>query len=169
MSSTLPVRVFWLFLLQVGQINLLPDSELNASPEDICTRGETQLMQWYSDTIFYALRRFGAGQSLLPGSTIPICLEFEFVKGKTNSSDFQRFMGIRFLPLNLIGYFADESVVDLNNRAKAVMKRVNVPIVPSYEITINQDWATESMDGRWVHSMLHAAARIKFGLYAKLP
>lgn len=69
-------------------------------------------------------------------------------------------MPIPFLRVTLIGYFEDESVVDLNKRAKAVMNRVNVPIVPAYEITINQYWATERMDGRWVHSILHAAARI---------
>ncbi|CAM9899717.1 unnamed protein product [Ascophyllum nodosum] len=46
------------------------------------------------------------------------------------------------------GYFADECIVALNMRGKAVMRRLAVPIVPAYEITLNQHWATAKRDGR---------------------
>ena len=54
----------------------------------------------------------------------------------------------------MTGCFTDESVVDLNQRGKAVMKRLGVPMVPSYEITMDQYWATVQTDGRWVHGMI---------------
>ena len=49
---------------------------------------------------------------------------------------------------NQAGYFADECVVALNKRGKEMMRRLGVPIVPSYEITLNQPWATPKADGR---------------------
>lgn len=52
------------------------------------------------------------------------------------------------------GYFADECIVDLNKRGKAAMARLGVPVVPAYEITVNQAWATEQKDGRHYHSLV---------------
>ncbi|CAN0141774.1 unnamed protein product [Ascophyllum nodosum] len=46
------------------------------------------------------------------------------------------------------GYFGEDGVVDLNMRAEAAMMRLGVPVIPSYEITRGQAWATASGDGR---------------------
>lgn len=54
--------------------------------------------------------------------------------------------------LSPTGCFTDSGVVDLNERAENVMNKLGVPIVPAYDITHGQSWATPMEDGRcaWI-------------------
>lgn len=46
------------------------------------------------------------------------------------------------------GYFGERPTVELNIRAEAVMARLGVTVVPAYDITWGQEWATPHKDGR---------------------
>ena len=56
---------------------------------------------------------------------------------------------VRFM-LPPTGCFTDSGVVDLNRRAEKVMNELGVPILPAYDITRGQSWATAMRDGRCV-------------------
>lgn len=88
-----------------------------------------------------------ARKSLNIGNIILICW-VSTIRDDIHHDDFLRFSLTLHLSLYLTGYFADESVVDLNKQGNAIMKRLDISIVPSYEIAMNQFWATEKKDGR---------------------